>query len=120
MKILCVIPARGGSKGVKKKNIRKLNNRPLIAYTIESTLSSKLFDDVIVSTDDNEIAEISKSYGAQVPFIRPSELAQDDSSSDQVILHSVLEMRKLGFEYDIVVLRDCTVPFIDAVDMKKC
>ena len=119
MKILCVIPARGGSKGVKKKNIRKLNNRPLIAYTIESTLSSKLFDDVIVSTDDNEIAEISKSYGAQVPFMRPSELAQDDSSADQVILHSVLEMRKLGFEYDIVVLRDCTVPFIDAVDMKK-
>jgi CMP-N-acetylneuraminic acid synthetase len=89
MKILCVIPARGGSKGVKKKNIRKLNNRPLIAYTIESTLSTKLFDDVIVSTDDNEIAEISKSYGAQVPFIRPSELAQDDSSSDQVILHLV-------------------------------
>ena len=65
MKILCVIPARGGSKGIEKKNIRKINNKPLIAYTIESTLSSKLFDDVIVSTDDKEIAEISESYGAK-------------------------------------------------------
>ena len=119
MKILCIIPARGGSKEIEKKNIRKINNKPLIAYTIESTLSSKLFDDVIVSTDDNEIIGISKSYGAKVPFIRPSELAQDNSTSDQVILHAVLEMRKLGFEYDVIVLRDCTVPFIDANDMKN-
>ena len=119
MKILCVIPARGGSKQIKKKNIRKINDKPLIAYTIESTLSSKLFDDVVVSTDDNEIAEISTSYGAQVPFIRPSELAQDDSDSDQVILHTILEMKKLGFNYDIVVLRDCTVPFIDGIDMEN-
>tara|TARA_B100000029_G_scaffold501470_2_gene574944 strand:+ start:159 stop:845 length:687 start_codon:yes stop_codon:yes gene_type:complete len=119
MKILCVIPARGGSKGIEKKNIRKINNKPLIAYTIESTLSSKLFDDVIVSTDDKEIAEISESYGAKVPFIRPSELAQDDATSDQAILHAVLEMQKLGFEYDVVVLRDCTVPFIDINDMKN-
>ncbi len=119
MKILCVIPARGGSKGIEKKNIRKINNKPLIAYTIESTLSSKLFDDVIVSTDDKEIAEISESYGAKVPFIRPSELAQDDATSDQAILHAVLEMQKLGSEYDVVVLRDCTVPFIDINDMKN-
>ena len=101
------------------KNIRKINNKPLIAYTIESTLSSKLFDDVIVSTDDKEIAEISESYGAKVPFIRPSELAQDDATSDQAILHAVLEMQKLGSEYDVVVLRDCTVPFIDINDMKN-
>ncbi len=119
MKILCVIPARGGSKGIEKKNIRKINNKPLIAYTIESTLSSKLFDDVIVSTDDKEIAEISESYGAKVPFIRPSDLAQDDATSDQAILHAVLEMQKLGSEYDVVVLRDCTVPFIDINDMKN-
>ena len=119
MKILCVIPARGGSKGIEKKNIRKINNKPLIAYTIESTLSSRLFDDVIVSTDNKEIAEISRTYGAQIPFIRPTELAQDNSNSDQVILHAILEMKKLGFEYDIVVLRDCTVPFIDANDMKN-
>ena len=119
MKILCVIPARGGSKGIEKKNIRKINNKPLIAYTIESTLSSRLFDDVIVSTDNKEIADISKSYGAQIPFIRPTELAQDNSNSDEVILHAILEMKKLGFEYDIVVLRDCTVPFIDANDMKN-
>lgn len=119
MKILCVIPARGGSKGIEKKNIRKINNKPLIAYTIESTLSSKLFDDVIVSTDDKEIAKISESYGAKVPFIRPSELAQDDATSDQAVLHAVLEMQKLGSEYDVVVLRDCTVPFIDIIDMKN-
>tara|TARA_Y100001936_G_scaffold209180_1_gene215112 strand:- start:15432 stop:16118 length:687 start_codon:yes stop_codon:yes gene_type:complete len=119
MKILCVIPARGGSKGIEKKNIRKINNKPLIAYTIESTLSSKLFDDVIVSTDDKEIAKISESFGAKVPFIRPSELAQDDATSDQAVLHAVLEMQKLGSEYDVVVLRDCTVPFIDINDMKN-
>ena len=117
--VICVIPARGGSKGIEKKNIRKINNKPLIAYTIESTLSSKLFDDVIVSTDDKEIAEISESYGAKVPFIRPSDLAQDDATSDQAILHAVLEMQKLGSEYDVVVLRDCTVPFIDINDMKN-
>ena len=118
MKILCVIPARGGSKGVKRKNLRMLNKKPLIAYTIETCISSKLFDDVIVSSEDPEIIKISKKFGAKVPFSRPKNLAKDNSTSDDVLLHAILEMKRLGNEYDVVVLRDCTVPFIDKDDMK--
>tara|TARA_Y100000996_G_scaffold411188_1_gene394860 strand:+ start:1423 stop:2115 length:693 start_codon:yes stop_codon:yes gene_type:complete len=118
MNILCVIPARGGSKGVERKNLRILNKKPLIAYTIESCISSKLFDDVIVSSEDPEIIKVSKKFGAKVPFVRPKNLANDNSSSDDVLLHAISEMRKLGSEYDIIVLRDCTVPFIDKDDMR--
>ncbi len=118
MKILCVIPARGGSKGVKRKNLRMLNKKPLIAHTIESCISSGLFDDVIVSSDDPEIIKVSKKFGAKVPFLRPKNLAKDNSSSDDVLLHAITEMKRLGSEYDVIVLRDCTVPFIDKDDMK--
>ena len=119
MKILCVIPARGGSKGIKRKNLRLLGKKPLISYTIESCIYSKLFNDVIVSSEDSEIIKISKKFGAKVPFSRPKYLAKDNSSSDDVLLHAILEMQKLGNEYDVVVLRDCTVPFIDKNDMKE-
>ena len=78
-RIVAIIPARGGSKGIKRKNIRILNGKPLISYTIEQALKSKYIDRVIVSTEDLEIAEISKSFGAEVPFLRPQELAQDDT-----------------------------------------
>ena len=71
MKPICLIAARGGSKGVPRKNLRLLGNKPLIAHTIEKSLDSKLFDHVIVSTEDPEIAKISKQYGAEVPFMRP-------------------------------------------------
>ena len=70
-KPVCIIPARGGSKGVERKNIKNLGGKPLIAYAIESARKSQLFQDVIVSTEDNEIAEISKECGANVPFMRP-------------------------------------------------
>lgn len=117
MRVLCIIPARGGSKGVRGKNIRLLGNKPLIAHTIESCITSQLFDDVIVSSEDSEIISIAEEFGIKVPFLRPKSLADDNSTSDDVILHAISEMKKLGFEYDIVVLRDCTVPFIDKVDM---
>ena len=77
--ILAVIPARGGSKGVPRKNIIHLCGKPLIAYTIDVAAKSKLIDAAIVSTDDSEIADVAGQYGADVPFLRPSELAQDNS-----------------------------------------
>tara|TARA_B100002051_G_C16587264_1_gene560848 strand:+ start:200 stop:904 length:705 start_codon:yes stop_codon:yes gene_type:complete len=86
-KILAVIPARGGSKGIPKKNIKKLNDKPLIAFTIEQSLNCPIIDKTIVSTDSDEIAEISKSYGAEVPFIRPSEISQDSTPDLPVFEH---------------------------------
>ena len=117
MKSICFIAARGGSKGVARKNIRILGDKPLIAHTIISAIESKLFDYVVVSTDDQEIAEISQRYGAKVPFIRPKELATDNATPDQVLTHGINELKTLGYEFDIVILRDCTVPFIDKKDM---
>ena len=87
--MLAVIPARGGSKGVPHKNIRDLDGKPLIAYTIEAAIKSKVFDKIVVSTDSSEIAEIAQRYGAEVPFIRPKDLSGDFSSSDDVVLHAI-------------------------------
>jgi CMP-N,N'-diacetyllegionaminic acid synthase len=119
LKIICFIGARGGSKGVPRKNIRKLGKKPLIAYAIESALKSKLFEHVIVSTDDLEIAKISKKYGAEVPFIRPKNLATDSTGFAEVMIHGINELKKLNYDFDILVNRDCTVPFIRINDMKK-
>jgi CMP-N-acetylneuraminic acid synthetase len=117
MKAICVIPARGGSKGIPKKNIRLLGTKPLIAYAIESALNSEIFDTVIVSTDDQEIAKISKQFGAEIPFERPSHLANDVASNDAVLLHAIKKMESLGKKYEISFLRDCTVPFLDEDDL---
>ena len=119
MKPICFIGARGGSKGVLRKNIRKLGNKPLIAHTIESAIKSDLFQNVIVSTDDKEIAKIAKKYGAEIPFMRPKKLATDNASFDRVMLHGVKELKKQGYDFDIIVNRDCTVPFIQENDMRS-
>ena len=118
MKPICFIPARGGSKGIRGKNIRKLCNKPLLAYTIESALSSKLFQHVVVSTEDPKIARIANEYGAETSFLRPKRLARDNTTTEAVLVHGISQMNKLGYELDIIMLRDCTVPFIDAKDMK--
>lgn len=118
MKPICFIPARGGSKGIPKKNIKILGDKPLIVHTIESALNSNIFDHVIVSTDDEEIAQVSKHCGAEVPFMRPSGLANDTTSTDEVLIHGINSLFSLGYKFEIVALRDCTVPFIDASDMK--
>lgn len=99
--MLAVIPARGGSKGVPKKNIKLLDNKPLIAYTIEAAIQSGVFKKVIVSTDSEEIAEIAGKYGAEVPFIRPVAISGDDVSSNDVILHALnfFEDRDKCFKY---------------------
>ena len=117
MKPICIIAARGGSKGVPKKNIRLLCNKPLIAYSIENALKSKLFSHVIVSTDDVEIAKISKQYGAKIPFMRPKNLAKDTTAMVDVLIHAVTKLNSLGYNFDIFVNRDCTVPFLRNSDM---
>lgn len=108
--ILAVIPARGGSKGLPGKNIKLLNGKPLIAYTIEAALESGIFDKVIVSTDDNEIAEVARKYGAELPFMRPKELSGDEVSSDDVILHALNFFREKGQVFNYVCKLQPTSP----------
>ena len=118
MKPICIIAARGGSKGVPKKNIRLLGKKPLIAYTIESAIKSKLFSSVIVSTENKKIAYIAKKYGATVPFYRPKKLAADNASMDDVLLDVIKKLKLLEYEFEVVVNRDCTAPFIQNSDIK--
>lgn len=93
---LGVIPARGGSKGIPRKNIINVCGKPLIQYTIEEALKSNFLDKVIVSTEDEEIAKISRECGAEVPFLRPKELAEDTTKTIEVLIHAVNEMKKTG------------------------
>ena len=110
LNILAIIPARGGSKGIKDKNIIDLNGKPLIYYTINQALKSKLIADVIVSTDSKKIAEISKKLGAKVPFLRPSILASDTAKTIDTVTYTIEQMKKLGKEYDYVVRLQPTQP----------
>jgi CMP-N-acetylneuraminic acid synthetase len=110
MEIIALIPARGGSKGLPRKNIRLLTGKPLIAWTIEQAKSSRYIDKVVVSTDDPEIAEIAEKYGAEVPFLRPEELATDDAKTIDVIMHAVNRFENDGKYFDIVVLLEPTSP----------
>lgn len=109
--VLAIIPARGGSKGVKRKNIRELNGIPLIGYTINAARNSKHVSRVMVSTEDAEIADVSMSLGAEVPFLRPSELASDNSPTMDCILHMLKYLEENeGYIPDYVVLLQCTSP----------
>ena len=119
MKPICFIGARGGSKGVPRKNIRNLAGKPLISYTIESAINSNILSHVIVSTEDTQIARIAKKYGAEVPFIRPKKLATSSASMADVMFHGITELESLGYDFEIFVNRDCTVPFLQVSDIKK-
>ena len=119
MKPICLICARGGSKGIVNKNIRIISKKPLIAHTITSAINSKLFSYVVVSTEDKKIAQISKKYGAEVPFLRPKNLALDTTPVGDVFIHAIKKLYSLGYEFEIFVNRDCTVPFIKNSDIKK-
>lgn len=120
-KILAVIPARGGSKGVHRKNVRNFSGKPLIAWTIESALAAKdLFYNVIVSTDDTEIADIAREYGADVPFIRPSNLAEDTTPTLPVLQHAVNFIEKQDNVYlDQVMLLQPTDPLRTIDDIEQ-
>jgi CMP-N,N'-diacetyllegionaminic acid synthase len=119
VKAICLIAARGGSKGVPGKNIRKFGDKPLIVHTIESARKSGLFEHVIVTTEDEKIAKIAKKFGADVPFLRPKKLATDHVDYDKVIMHAIKKLKILGYDFDILVNRDCTVPFIRNSDVSK-
>ena len=120
MKYLYLIPARAGSKGIPGKNIKPLGGIPLICHTIRQALEAGAdADDVVVSTDGEDIAEISRRYGASVPFMRPAELAGDRSSSRSVILHALDEMKAAGKIYDAVVLLQPTSPFRTPEDIRS-
>ncbi|MEL7161662.1 MAG: acylneuraminate cytidylyltransferase family protein [Bacteroidota bacterium] len=108
MKILGLIPARGGSKGVPRKNIRLLGNRPLLAWTVTAAREASSLDRLIVSTDDAEIARVAEAAGAEVPFLRPAALADDGAKSIDVVLHA---LEVLPESYDAVCLLQPTTPF---------
>lgn len=110
---IAVIPARGGSKRIPKKNIKDFHGKPLIAYSIEVALKSNLFDKVVVSTDDEEIAQISKKYGAEVPFLRPKELSDDFTGTGAVVNHTIDFLKEQGEDYDFVCTIYATAPFLD-------
>jgi len=110
LKILAIIPARGGSQGVLRKNIRILAGRPLIAYTIKAALGSTYHPRVIVSTDDRRIAEIAKGLGAEIPFIRPPQLAQNNTPMLPVIQHTIGYLKRDGYIPDIIAILQPTSP----------
>lgn len=109
-RILALITARGGSKGVPGKNVRLLGGKPLIAHTIEAALASRFIDRVIVSTDSEEIAAASRKSGADVPFLRPSELAGDLARQEDAILHAMRWCEENGGAYDVILVLTPTTP----------
>ena len=109
--VVCVIPARGGSKGLPGKNIKTFCGKPLIAHTIEQAKQARYIDRVIVSTEDEAIAKISLKYGAEVPFVRPMELAGDNSSTIDVLLHAINWLEDVDrYDFDILLLLHTTTP----------
>lgn len=118
MKTLCVIPARGGSKGIPKKNIKPLAGKPLIYYAIDGARSVVEDTDICVSTDDPEIIRIVEEYGLDVPFVRPDYLASDTMGTYEVLLHALDFYEKRGRTYDRIVLLQPTSPFRRSDDIK--
>ena len=118
MCLLGIIPARGGSKGIPRKNIVDLGGKPLIAWTIEAALSSGVLNRIVVSTDDEEIAQASLVYGAEVPFRRPATLAADESPSVSLVKHAIEQLRAEGETCKAVMLLQPTSPFRGADDIQ--
>ena len=119
MKNLCIIPARGGSKRIPRKNIKPFMGKPIMAYSIDAALKSGLFDEVMVSTDDEQIAAIAKQYGASVPFMRSAETANDFATTRDVLNEVVSEYRKRGQKFDAICCIYATAPLIAAEDIAE-
>ncbi|MFJ8457767.1 cytidylyltransferase domain-containing protein [Lysinibacillus xylanilyticus] len=115
-KVLAIIPARGGSKGVPRKNIRELAGKPLIAWTIDEAKKSKYITRLILSSEDSEIIEVAKQYGCEVPFVRPMELAQDATPGIDPVLHAIQQCP----DFDYVVLLQPTSPLRNVEDIDGC
>ena len=116
-RILALITARGGSKGIPNKNIKLLNAKPLVAWTIEAAKKSKYVDRLVISTDSPEIADVARLHGCEVPFLRPKYLARDDTSSMDVIIHA---LDNLGDDFDYLLLLQPTSPFRTACQIDNC
>lgn len=116
---IAVIPARGGSKRIPRKNIKLFCGKPMIAWSIEAAKSSGLFEHIIVSTDDAEIAEVSRQWGAEVPFIRPEELSNDHAGTTPVIAHATRWALDHGFDVSAVCCIYATAPLIQVDDLKR-
>ncbi|PDT18508.1 CMP-N-acetylneuraminic acid synthetase [Rhizobium sp. J15] len=110
MKILAIIPARAGSKGIPRKNLLPLGNKPLVAWSIQQALEATSIDRVVVSTDGAEIADVARRYKADVPFLRPEHLSTDTSSTEDAMIHTVETLAKTGYNPDFVILLQPTCP----------
>jgi pseudaminic acid cytidylyltransferase len=115
---IAFIPARGGSKRIPRKNIKEFCGKPMIAWSIEAAKVSGLFDHIIVSTDDAEIAEVAKQWGAEVPFMRPPELSNDYAGATEVIAHATQWALDEGFDLEALCCIYATAPFIQVADLK--
>jgi len=116
---IAIIPARGGSKRIPKKNIKPFLGEPIISYAIKAALDSGIFDVVMVSTDSEEIAEIAKKYGAEVPFLRSEKTASDYATTDDVLLEVLDEYKKLGKSFDHMACIYATAPFVTGESLRK-
>ena len=117
MKNLAIIPARGGSKRIPRKNVKTFLGKPMLAYSIEAALATGLFDEVMVSTDDEEIAEVARKYGAKVPFMRSAETANDYATTDDVLIEVVNKYSEMGMDYDNLCCIYATAPMIQPNDI---
>ena len=115
---IAVIPARGGSKRIPRKNIKEFGGKPMIAYAITAAKNSGLFDHVLVSTDDAEIASIAQAWGAQIPFFRPAELANDFTATVPVVAHAIQACEGMGWHFSNVCCIYPGVPFIEVADLQ--
>ena len=119
MKSIAIITARGGSKRIPKKNIKEFCGKPIIAYSIEAAISANIFDEVMVSTDSEEIAEVANSYGAKVPFMRSEATSNDFATTSDVLFEVVERYENLGKNYDIGCCLYPTAPFVTAETLKQ-
>ena len=120
MRVLGVVPARGGSKGIPRKNVRLLGGRPLLAWTAEAALAARRLTRVVLTTDDEEIAEVGRRCGLEVPFLRPADLARDDTPTLPVLQHAVAELESAGDRFDAVCLLQPTSPLRRPGDIDGC
>ena len=118
-KSIAIIPARGGSKRIPRKNIREFLGKPIIAYSIEAARESKLFDIIMVSTDDEEISEVARFYGAEIPFFRSPQNADDYATTDDVLIEVLSEYKKRGLEFDVMACIYPAAPFVTARLLKQ-
>jgi pseudaminic acid cytidylyltransferase len=116
---VCIIPARGGSKRIPRKNIKLFHGKPMIAWSIETAIKSGCFDRIICSTDNEEIATVAREYGAEVPFLRPEKLADDYSGIIPVVAHAIEFLKKDKVKLDLVCCIYATAPFVQTADIRE-